>query len=64
MKSSKIDQGRVLQLDSYQVKQYENERIVDEVEVLEPSSARAKWVLVYSPKLMANILVPKSDLTE
>ena len=51
-----------MKLDSYEVKQYENERIVDEVELLE-EIGRKKWILVYSPKLLANILVPVKDLT-
>ena len=60
--NKKLSKGTILKLDSYSVKQYENERVVDSVEVLEDSSGRAKWVLVYSPHLSANILVHKSDL--
>ena len=60
--NTKLTKGTILKLDSYTVKQYENERVVDNVEVLEDSSGRAKWVLVYSPNLSANILAHKSDL--
>lgn len=56
--------GTFYKLDSYCVKQYESERIVDEVEVLQDCSGRTKWVLVYSKVLQANILVPKIDLNE
>lgn len=56
--------GTFFKLDSYSVKQYENEHIVDEVEVLQDCSGRTKWVLVYSKVLQANILVPKIDLCE
>ena len=60
--NKKLSKGTILKLDSYSVKQYENERVVDNVEVLEDSSGRSKWVLVYSPHLSANILVNKADL--
>jgi hypothetical protein len=51
-------------IDSYRVSQYENERIVDVVEVVETPKKNAKKVLCYSPKLMANILVFRNDLKE
>ena len=52
-------------LDSYEVKQYEGEHVVDDVTLEEEVyPTRKKWILVYSPKLLANILAPKKDLTE
>jgi hypothetical protein len=56
--------GDLYKLDSYDVKQYENERIVDVVQVIEEPKLKSKYVLVYSGKLKANVLVPKKDLME
>ena len=56
-----ISEGEKYSMDSDSVKQYEGERICDEVEALE-SSRRGKFVLVYSPRLSANILCDKSHL--
>jgi hypothetical protein len=49
-------------IDSYRVSQYENQRIVDSVILLENPSKCAKKALVYSPMLRANVLVYLSDL--
>lgn len=49
-------------LDSDSVKQYEGERICDTVKALETCALRKKYVLVYSPKLKANILCNKNHL--
>ena len=64
MKNRKLKEGEKLKLDSYRVKQYENERVCDEVTVLEDSSSKKKLMLCYSPKLAANILVPREDLNK
>ena len=42
--------------------EFEGERLVDEVELLETSKKYSKKILVYSPKLMANIRVWKNRL--
>lgn len=47
-------------VDSYNVKQYENERFVDIVELLE--KPKNKYVLCYSKKYRANVLIPKNEL--
>lgn len=47
-------------IDSYNVKQYENERFVDIVELLE--KPKNKYVLCYSKKYRANVLIPKNEL--
>lgn len=54
----------ILKLDSYDVKQYEGERIVDLVILDEDEKwpTKKKFVLVYSKKLLANILAPVADL--
>lgn len=57
-----MKKGAKYHVDSYRVAQYENERIVDIVTIIEPPKKYAKKVLCYSPKLMANILVYKNDL--
>jgi len=46
-------------VDSYKVKQYENERFVDTIELLEDIDK--KYFLCYSPKYRANVLVLKAD---
>jgi hypothetical protein len=57
----KTRKNDVCSIDTYDVSQYEGERVVDHnVKVLEDPIK--KMVLVYSPVLMANILVPKSEL--
>jgi hypothetical protein len=50
-------------VDSYRVKQYENERIVCEVEVIEDCKYK-KFILCYSESLRANLLVPRKDIFE
>ena len=52
----------IYKIDSYNVKQYENTRIVDTVIVVETPKKYSKLVLVYSPLLLANILVKRNDL--
>lgn len=54
--------GMKFKIDTYRVSQYKDTRVVDTVEVVEVPKKEEKKVLVYSPKLMANILVFKSDL--
>lgn len=54
--------GNAYNIDTYRVSQYEGERIIDKVSVVEVPKKTDKKVLVHSPKLMANILVYKSDL--
>ena len=58
--------SRKFKLDSYGVKQYENERVVDTVTLDESEKFpfKKKYVLVYSPLYRANILAPARDLTE
>jgi hypothetical protein len=51
-------------IDTDRVSQYEGERIVDTVRLLEIPKKTDKRVLVYSPKLQANVLVFKSDLKD
>jgi len=57
-----MKEGDKFKIDTYRVSQYENERVVDEVTLLETPTTRHKKVLVYSPKLMANVVVFKEDL--
>lgn len=54
--------GQKYRIDTYRVSQYENERVVDTVEIVEVPRKFAKKVLCYSPKLRANILVFRKDL--
>jgi hypothetical protein len=49
-------------VDSYRVSQYENQRIVDTVTLLENPKKCAKKAIVYSPMLRANVRVYLSDL--
>lgn len=63
-RKNKIQVGQKFHIDSYEVKQYENKRVVDDVEVFDVFSGKTKYVLVYSPKLNANVLVKKTDLKE
>ncbi len=57
-----MEEGNKYKIDSYRVSQYENERVVDIVELLETPSKFQKKVLVSSPKLKATILVYRNDL--
>ena len=54
--------GDKFKIDTYRVSQYKNERVVDEVTILEEPKRNQKKVLVYSPKLQANVLIFKKDL--
>ncbi len=65
-KDSKIVNGDIFRIDTYDVQQYENERIVDTVTVIDESKNldRKKWILCQSPKLFANILVARHDLKD
>ena len=54
--------GSEFNIDTYRVSQYKGERIVDTVRILVVPKKTDRRVLVYSPKLMADILVWKSDL--
>ncbi len=62
MKKMKI--GQTFKIDTDRVSQYKGERIVDDVRILVVPKKTDRKVLVYSPKLMADILVCKSDLKE
>lgn len=62
MRSNTVQTGERFKIDSYQVSQYEGQRVVDAVEVLDPFHQTTKTVLVYSPLLKANVLVKKSEL--
>lgn len=61
-KLNRIQIGQKYKIDSYRVSQYENERIVDIVEVVESPKKFQKKVLCFSPKLQANILVFATDM--
>lgn len=56
--------GQTFKIDTDRVSQYRGERIVDNVRILVVPKKTDKKVLVYSPLLMADILVYKSDLKE
>ncbi|MDP2692756.1 MAG: hypothetical protein Q8O88_03915 [bacterium] len=62
MAKTKIKEGQTYHIDTCRVSQYIGERIVDDVEVAETPKRTDKRVLVYSPSLMANVLIPKSEL--
>lgn len=49
-------------IDTDRVSQYEGERVVDNVTIVEAPTKHQKKVLVHSPKLQANVLVFKTDL--
>lgn len=53
-----------MKIDSYNVKQYENTRIVSEIELLEPIVKRKKYVLAYVKELSSNCLIPVKDIKE
>ena len=53
--------GYVIKVDSCKVKKHEGKRILGEVQVLKIPSPKSKFVLVESPDLLANILVPIKD---
>lgn len=57
----KIEENKTYHIDCNNVKQYENERIVDDVTVI-TVTPRSPLVLVYSPKLRADILVRRKEL--
>lgn len=59
-----MKQNDIYKIDTDRVSQYEGERIVDTVTIIEPPKKYQKKVLVYSPKLRANVLVFKKDLTK
>jgi len=58
----KIDDGKKYHIDTYGVSQHP-ERVVDDVTVISEAGS-GSMVLVYSPYLQANVLVPKSELKE
>ena len=59
---TKIKEGQTYRIDTCRVSQYIGERIVDDVKVVKAPEKTDKRVLVYSPSLMANVLVSKSEL--
>lgn len=56
------DEPIMYKIDSDRVSQYEGERVVDTVTLIEEPKKGAKKALVYSPKLQANVLVYRKDL--
>jgi hypothetical protein len=59
----RIINGETYSVDTYNVKQYEGKRITDTVTIVDEEVLdRKKWVLCYSPKLMANVLISRNDL--
>lgn len=56
--------GDKFKIDSYRVSQYNNERVVSEVILLETPKKWAKKALVESMSLRANVLVWIKDLEE
>ena len=62
MKATEIYEGHFYHLDSNRVKQYEETHVVDDVKVVEQPLKGAKTILVYSPSLLANVLVYRKDL--
>lgn len=56
------DEPQTFRIDSDRVSQYEGERVVDTVTLVEEPKKGAKKALVYSPKLQANVLVYRKDL--
>ena len=57
-----IHEGDSYKIDTYKVKQYEEKRVVDTVTVVDTPQSRAKLVLVHSPYLGSDVLVPRSEL--
>lgn len=53
-----------MKVDSYEIKQYENQRIVSHIELLEPVKKGKKYVLAYVESLRGNYLVPVKDITK
>lgn len=62
MEKRTIREGQTYHIDTYRVSQYEEMRVSDDVVVMETPKKNAKKVLVYSPYLMANVLVFINDL--
>jgi len=56
-----VKEGQIYHIDSYNVKQYEGERVVDDVTILETPIGKT-MVLVHSQKLGADVLVPIREL--
>lgn len=52
-----------MKIDSYKVKQYEGQRIVSEIELIEEIPKNAKFALVYVKELSANCLIPVKDIS-
>lgn len=51
-----------MKIDSYNIKQYENERVVSKINLLETINKRKKYVLAYVETLQANCLIPVKDI--
>lgn len=62
MKKQELNIGERFYVDTYRVSQYEDMRVIDVVEIVEPPKKYAKKVLCYSKRLLANILVFIKDL--
>jgi hypothetical protein len=53
-----------MKIDSHEIKQYEGERVVSEIELLDDEvNLDKKFVLAYVETLQANCLVPVKDIT-
>ena len=57
-----MKKGQSYKVDSYLIKQYEGERFVDTVVVIETRKKFERTVLCYSSKYMANVLIPTGEL--
>jgi len=57
-----LKEGDRFTIDSYDVMQYENTRVVSEVELLETPTSKQKYVLAEVKYLKANCLVKIKDL--
>lgn len=64
MKNSDMRENDVFKVDTYNVKDYEEKRVVDLVSIVHEPSDHAKIVLVYIPSLMASCLVPVKELKQ
>lgn len=51
-----------MKIDSYNIKQYENERVVSNIILLEKIDPKKKFVLAYVETLQANCLIPVKEI--
>lgn len=57
---AKLVKGQVYHIDI----EFEGERLVDDVKIYFDIVPRSWYVVVYSPKLLCNILIKKKDLKD